>query len=139
MDVSAAFLCDFAETREGLLIAVGGGITRVYKERYPAPLGLVLALLVDVAQSELDIPHDLTVAVMGPDSPVGEVRGGFQIGRAPDLEPGELVVAPLTLDLRGIELPHPGSYSLHVTLDGARPRTVSFVSQSAGERREQET
>ena len=132
MKVSAAFLCDWAESREGLLMAVAGGITRLWRQQYPSSVGSTLAILVTIPQSELEIPHDIAVGLMGPDAPIGEIQGGFQIGRAPDLEVGEEVVAPVTFDLRPFNLPGPGSYTLHVSIDGELKQSVSFIAKPAG-------
>ncbi len=128
MEISAAFLCDFAEAREGLLMAIAGGVTRVWAEEYPASLGVTLAMLLSLDEHDSNIPHDMDVRVMGPDSPIGGIQGGFLIGRGDDIEPGELVIAPVTLDLRPIAVPAPGGYSIHINIDGgAVEQTVSCV------------
>ena len=132
MDVSAAFLCDFAEVREGLLMALGGGTTRLWRQEYPASVGASLAMLLDLHQSDLGAPHEIVVAIQGPDEPVGEVKGEFRIGGSPDLQPGEAVVAPLAIDLRPVQLPGPGSYSINITVDGEFVRAIGFVAQPAG-------
>ena len=50
MDIRVATLCDFAQVREGLLFVSSAGITRVYRESFPAPIGVMLALVLgDVA------------------------------------------------------------------------------------------
>ena len=132
MEISAAFLCDFAEVREGLLMALGGGTTRLWRTGYPASMGSSLALLIDLLQSDLDTPHEISVAIQGPDQPVGEVKGTFQIGGSPDLRAGENVVAPLALDLRPVQLPGEGSYSINFSIDGTFMRSVGFVAQPPG-------
>ena len=134
MDVSAAFLCDFAEVREGLLFALGGGTTRLWRQEYPASVGASLALLLDLHHAELDMSHEIAVAIQGPDEPVGEVRGELRIGGSPDLQPGEQVVAPLAIDLRPVQLPGPGSYSINVSVDGEFVRAIGFVAQPPGAR-----
>jgi len=134
VEVTAAFLCDWAEAREGLLMAVAGGITRLWRETYPSSFGTSLAILVAIPQSELEVPHDIDVKLMGPDMQIGEIQGGFQIGRGPDLEVGEMVVAPITLDLRAIQLPAPGSYSLNISIDGEMKQAVSFIAKPPGTR-----
>ena len=132
MEISAAFLCDFAEVREGLLMALGGGTTRLWRAEYPASMGSSLALLIDLLQSDLDAPHEITVAIQGPDQPVGEVKGTFRIGGSPDLRAGENVVAPLAIDLRPVQLPAEGSYSINISIDGRFMQSVGFVAQPPG-------
>ena len=129
MDISAAFLCDFAEVREGLLMAVGGGITRLWRDQYPASIGASLAMLVDLSPSDLNVKHDIVAAIQGPDQPVGELRVEFQTGGGQDLQAGESVVAPLAIDLRPVQLPGPGSYSINISIDNEFVRAVSFVAQ----------
>lgn len=134
MDISAAFLCDFAEVREGLLMAVGGGVTRLWRDQYPASIGASLAMLVDLAPSDLNVQHEITAAIQGPDQPVGELKVQFQTGGGPDLQAGESAVAPLAIDLRPVQLPGPGSYSINITIDGVFIRTVGFVAQPPASR-----
>lgn len=115
-------------------MSTAGGITRLWRDQYPSPLSAMLALLIEVPQLELEIPHDILVTIAGPDRHVGEAKGGFQIGRAPDLEAGEHVIAPIALDLRPVMLPEHGSYSLNISLDGEFKGSVSFVAKPAGSR-----
>lgn len=132
MEISAAFLCDFAEVREGLLMALGGGTTRLWRPEYPTSVGASLALLIDLPQSDLGVPHDIAVAIQGPDQPVGEVTGKLQVSGSADLKAGENVVAPLAIDLRPVQLPAEGSYSINISIDGEFMRAVSFVAQLPG-------
>ena len=132
MEISAAFLCDFAEVREGLLMALGGGITRLWRASYPTSIDATLALLVDVPPSELNVQHNINVAIQGPDAPVGEANVQFQAGAGLELEAGEQVVAPIAIDLRPVSLPGPGSYSVNVSVDGEFVRAVAFVAQPPG-------
>lgn len=127
MDVSAAFLCDFAEVREGLLMALGGGITRLWRDHYPASVGASLALLVDLPPSDLNVKHEITATIQGSDQPVGELKLEFQTGGGQDLMAGENVVAPLAIDLRPVQLPSPGSYSINISIDEEFIRAVGFV------------
>lgn len=45
MQLASAILCDFAQVREGLLFVSGGGITRIWRETFPAAAGVSLALV----------------------------------------------------------------------------------------------
>jgi hypothetical protein len=124
--VAAAFLCDFAEVRERLLFAVGGGITRLWRETFPASMEASLALLLELHQMELATRHDLQVVVQGEDGQrVGEVKGAFQMG-APEVEVGENLLVPIALDLRPAKLPTPGSYAVEIVIDGTHQRTIQF-------------
>ena len=48
MEIRVATICDFAQVRDGLLSVISAGITRVWRSQYPAPLGVMLALVFEV-------------------------------------------------------------------------------------------
>jgi uncharacterized protein DUF6941 len=126
LHVAAAFLCDFAEVRERLLFALGGGITRLWRDAFPASMDASLALLLELHQMELATRHDLQVVVQGEDGQrVGEVSGAFQMG-APEVDVGENLLVPIALDLRPARLPAPGSYAVEIVIDGNHQRTIQF-------------
>jgi hypothetical protein len=126
LNVAAAFLCDFAEVRERLLFALGGGITRLWREAFPASMEASLALLLELHQMELGARHELQVVVQGEDGQrVGEVKAAFQMG-ATDVDVGENVLVPIALDLRAAALPSAGSYAVEVVIDGTHHRTIQF-------------
>ena len=96
MEIAAALLCDAATVREGLLHVLGGAITRVWSPGLPAPLGVALAAVIELAQEETAVPHELQVEVFDPDGTlIGMVMGGFQTAPNERLEPGEHVLVPV--------------------------------------------
>lgn len=126
MQVAAAFLCDFAEVREGLLFALGGGITRLWRDAFPASMEASLALLLELHQTEGATQHHLQVLVQGEDGQrVGEVKAAFQMGAA-EVDVGENLLLPIVLDLRTARLPAPGSYAVEIVIDGTHQRTIQF-------------
>lgn len=126
MQVAAAFLCDFAEVREGLLFALGGGITRLWRDAFPASMEASLALLLELHQTEGATQHQLQVLVQGEDGQrVGEVKAAFQMGAA-EVDVGENLLLPIVLDLRTARLPAPGSYAVEIVIDGTHQRTIQF-------------
>ena len=77
MRIIAGVLCDYAEVREGLLTIVSAGITRLWRAELPAPMGVFLALQVEVEANERPFPHELEVAITGPSGKAtGKVTGG---------------------------------------------------------------
>jgi hypothetical protein len=116
--VTTALLCDFAQVRDRLLFVASGGITRVWRTQFPAPLGVHLALILELDQVELEGPHELQVIVMGQDGArLAELRGGFQ-ANAGEAELGEMVQIPMAFDLRPVGVPGPGSYDVKIYIDG---------------------
>jgi hypothetical protein len=125
--VTTGILCDFASVREGLLFVVGGGITRIRRVQYPAPLGCSVALLVELHQMELARPHELELRVVGPDGEdVGGIKAGFQASGPADLDIGENLPIPVVVDLRGASLDKPGRYNVEASIDGSHQLTLSF-------------
>ncbi|MGH9070974.1 MAG: DUF6941 family protein [Acidimicrobiales bacterium] len=119
--IHTALLCDSATIREGLLHVLGAGISRIWRPRLPAPLGLTLALLVEVAPSGLTQPHQFSVNITGPeDQPIATVMGAFGLPpnlRRPRTEPGERPLIPAVVDLRGAAVAHHGRHTMSVSVD----------------------
>ena len=122
MQLTTAMLCDYAEVREGLLFIVAGPITVLWRQEFPAMLGLPLALVVEGAPEEfVGLPHEVQVVVThGNAGPVGEARLAFQIAEknVAHLEPGERINLPLVMLTHEAVLPEPGIYTLIVRLNG---------------------
>ena len=79
MRFAVATLCDFAQVREGLLFVSGGGITRANRSAFPADLGLMLALSVEVSEAELSEPLEIRVRVENEDGEqIAQVVGVFK-------------------------------------------------------------
>jgi hypothetical protein len=128
MKVASAFLCDAATVREGLLHVLGGGITRLWREEVPAPMGVAVALLLEVDRSELGRPHQLEMVVMGEDGgEVAKVQGGFQSPPNPHLEFGENALLPIQVPLHGAAVPTYGQYSMSVHIDNVMHARLTFI------------
>lgn len=133
MQVAAALLCDAASVREGLLFVMGGGITRIWREDFPAPMGVELAVMIEMRQTELARPHEIEVLVQGEDGQrVAEARGGLQAGGEVDF--GETLLVPIVIPLRNVGLPQRGRFSLEIAIDGGHHRTLMFQARPASER-----
>ena len=122
----AATLCDFAQVRESLLFVNSAGITRLHRPYFPAPLGAMLAVVVELEPDELTMAHELSVTVKHVDSAVMVARVvcafGFQV-RPPGLEPGEASQVPMVIDLRPVALTEAGEHDIQVSVDSA-PATL---------------
>lgn len=118
MNISVAMLCDFAQVRSGLLFVSSGGVTQIRRPKFPAPVGLMLALAVEVAEYEAQEPFQVKVRVEDADGArVAELGGQLQIGLG-ETDPGETRQIPLALDLRPLPLPGPGRYMVRVMIPG---------------------
>lgn len=125
--VATALLCDYASVRENLLNVVGGGITRVWRTEFPAPLNLSLALVLELHEMELDRPHEIDIQIMGEDGQsIAQVKGGFQSAKPPGMEVTETLLVPIALDLRSAGVPALGAYTLSLAIDGSFATDLRF-------------
>jgi hypothetical protein len=131
MRIDCALLCDAATVREGLLHVLGGGVTRVTRQEFPARLGLTLALRILVHPTEANRQHNLEVLLQGADGePVVQVQAEFGLNDPGDLQPGEEASLPIPLTLPPeVRLPSPGTYSFELLIDGIHQQSVPFVAQ----------
>jgi hypothetical protein len=126
--VDCALLCDAATVREGLLHILGGGVTRLNRPQFPAPLATVLALRILVHPTEVDRSHHLTVQLNDADGQrLVNLDADFGVSDASVLEPGEEASVPFPLALPpNAALPHQGRYSFEVLIDGIHQVSVPF-------------
>lgn len=126
MKVTTALLCDFAQVREGLLSVMSGGITRLWREELPAPLGVWLALMIELDSIEQRRPHDLRVVVVDQDGhEAGAGEGQFVINKVDGYEPGEPALVPVPIPLGTITIKSYGAHDVKVYIDGAHQHTLT--------------
>lgn len=124
--VSSAILCDFAQVREGLLMVASGGITRMYRPALPAPMLVMVAAIVEVEHHEIDRSHQLVLSVTQVETAETIVRMTVGLQAASqDLEPGESLSVPVTIDLRSVVLPAYGAFDVKVAVDGEVGRLLT--------------
>lgn len=125
--VQAAILSDVAYIREGLVYLLAGGINRVTTE-LPGSLNVALTVMVELEAIEFDVGHQIDVKVVHADSTtrVGEATGTFHAGDVAKLGPGEPVLLPLVVPLKGIPLPMHGPYDIHVSINGEPQQLLTF-------------
>ncbi len=135
-----AMLCDYASVREGLLHVLGGGINRLWREEYPANLGVSLALLFEIHPTEMNSEHSLQVVLIDEDGrQFGHVTADFHVASDSGKgRPGENLILPLVLPLQQVMLERPGAYSVEILIDGQHKRSLSVLATAArhGDRRQ---
>ena len=133
--LTAGIVCDFAQVREGLLFVSSGAITRVFRPTLPAPLGVVLAMIVEVPHDERDRAHEVRVTVRRNDAAerIFEWVAGFQIADA-DAQPGESVYLPLVAaEMGGAPVQAHGGYDIRMSVDGNDgPLLTVYVVEKPG-------
>lgn len=131
MKTTTALLCDFAQLRESLLFISSGGVTRIYRDQWPAPMGVYLALVFQLHRWEADRPHELRVVVQGADgASVAEVTGGFQVGKSvEDFPVGDDINVSVAMSLTQVGLPGPGQYSIEILVDAQHQQSLQFTAE----------
>ncbi len=124
MDVTTAMLADFAQVREGLLFVASGGITRCYREDLPAPLGVHLAIVLELDRLEAERPHEVRVVVVDEDGgEIAEIAGEIQLGET-QLMMGENLNLPITFDLRNVPVERFGAIEVRCYVAGEHRSTL---------------
>lgn len=112
MEIRVATICDFAQVREGLLSVLSAGITRVWQNQYPAPLGIMLALIFELNPSE-PLTNEVRFRIEDEDGTrLAEASGIVQVDLSPDHDKGEMLTVPLAVDFRSVLLPVAGRYQI---------------------------
>lgn len=134
-EVSAAFLCDYASVREGLLHILGGGITRIWRDEFPSPLGVGLAVMFELHRMELGRPHEVAIEIRDEDgASLAEIRGGFGADSIPAIGPHEKILVPLAIGLHGLQVQKHGDYEATIAVDGQYKRTLQFAVRPTAEK-----
>lgn len=129
MEIRVATICDFAQVREGLLSVLSAGITRIWNKQYPAPLGVMIALILEINPSDTLVPQEVRIRVENEDgAQLAEASGGSQMKPGPGHDPGELLVLPSVIDFRNLPIPAPGRYQIVIDpmSEGIDPTVLAF-------------
>jgi hypothetical protein len=123
--IQAAFLCDAANVRDGMLSVLSVGVTRLYRPTLPAPFGVALAALLEVPQDGAGIPHQIQAIISdAAGGQVAQAMGAVQIGQSPRIEPGENYIVPVVIPLQAVAVPAYGRYTVTFSVDGEATETL---------------
>lgn len=129
MRVDCALLCDAATVREGLLHILGGGVTRMKRDHYPAPLGADIGLRIMLHPTEADGDHVLEVILLSTDgAKIAELSAQFSVEKPTDLQAGEEVAVAVPLPVRQFPLPAAGNYSFELLVDHIHQISLPFIA-----------
>jgi len=128
-DISSAIVCDFAQVREGLLFVSSGGITRLRRPSLPAPLGVALAIVVEVPFDQVSATHGVLARVVHVASATELLRTevGLQ-ANDPTVEPGESLYVPLVVSLHQLMIPELGAYDIVASVDHGVGRRLTVYA-----------
>jgi hypothetical protein len=95
-------------------------------------MNVELALLITLHPTEAAEPHRLRVVIQDIDGEqIAQLDGQFGIDAAPPSptgrQPGESLILPVGLNLRGVAIPREGSYSVEVLVDNQHVESLFFM------------
>lgn len=135
-----AFLADSVVVADGKLYAQGAGWNAIRVRSVPTRHDRIgIGLVVHVPYTETNRQHNFELRLEDSDgrrltfgeNPDGEGRvealgGQFNLGRPPDLGPGDEQVAPFAVNINGLVLQSAGNYRFVIAVDGRDIKELSF-------------
>lgn len=127
LELTVLSLCDYANVREGLLNVVSGGITRIMVHNgFPATVDAHLAMSVYVQPHVVGVQHEGRIILRYPDTATEIARIDFEFNADAERNPGEGLILPFAIPLRGVAFPSAGQVDVSVSLDGSPAGLLSF-------------
>jgi hypothetical protein len=134
MILTSLILADYATIREGVLNVLGGGINKLQKSSFPAPMSAAVALMVKPESAD-DVRGEHIIEV-GITRAANDLIAEVQLKWPGTSSAGELPVPlpaiPIVVPTDDISLPDADLYSLFVKLDGVEAGRLEFVARQAG-------
>lgn len=127
MRLAVAVLCDSASVREGTLGMLGGGLDTAWREEFPAPLLMTLALMLEIPMEETGQATPIEVAVIeasatNSDEAMFVAQGEINTERVPDSG----VYVSMPLDLSQVTIPLVGDYECRISVAGEVHTVIPF-------------
>lgn len=134
-----AFLADSVETVNGKIYALGAGWNVITTAALPAIHSrLGLGILIRVPYTATNQTHRLEISLMDSDGvqiPLADdpnnagkklMRFGteFNVGRPPNLAPGEEQMLPMSMNIDRLRLPKAEKYNFVIEIDGAEVKRL---------------
>jgi Family of unknown function (DUF6941) len=131
-ELDYALLADSAQVSEGKTFILGGGVSILWRDQYPALMGFVLVLQLSHHRSEANTSHDLRIQVVDADGNplLPEIQGQLDLGEAPENIPRNVpLMAPLVLNFPPLPvIQRPGEYAIEILLDGRHLKSLPFAA-----------
>lgn len=131
MELEYALLADAAQVSEGKTFILGGGVTILWRQQFPAPLGVVLVAQLTYHRAEADSDHNLRVQVIDVDGNaiLPEIQGEMHVGGpAPGIPANVPLGVPVLIPFPPLPvLQRAGGYSIEIVLDGRHVKSLSFA------------
>jgi hypothetical protein len=128
MELDYAMLADAAQVAEGKTFILGGGITILWRNQYPAPIACTLVMYLTHHRAESGTEHHLAIRFTDADgNPVlPELRADIGVGEAPPHLPTNVTLgAPVVIPFPPIPvLQRPGSYAIEILIDDRHVKSI---------------
>lgn len=124
-------LADAAQVSQGKTFILGGGVSILWRQQFPAPLNVVLVAQLAYHRTEANSEHDFRVQVVDADGNplLPEIQGQLGLGPvAEDVPRNVPLVAPVVLPFPPMPvIQRPGEYSVEILLDGRHLKSLPFA------------
>jgi len=118
MRLECAMVCDAVTVRDGLLHILGGGIGRIPRAGFPAPLDNDIALRLTMSPEEVKAQHKIEIRVVtGTGALASTVTGEFSTAIADGRPVGTDVSLNIPVSLRQVVVPGPDRYQIEIVVD----------------------
>lgn len=127
MEVDFAFLADSAETVNGKIYVLGGGIDTIWAKQAPLTypkLSLILRILFEVA--ETGRKHKLEIQIMDEDGKsIATIGGDLGVqGKSPDFPKGWRQGMVTVLNFANLKFPNFGTYSFNILANNSSLKSI---------------
>jgi hypothetical protein len=124
--LQALLLCDYAQTREGLLFVLSGGVDLLRRQTLPASLGVHLAGALLLEPDEVGIVHELRFKITCEGRTYVDEVIGVQYDHVQMDIPGYCPMVKFSLPLNAVQVEDYGLYDVVVYVNGREEKRVSF-------------
>ena len=127
MEIDFAFLADSAETVNGKIYVLGGGIDTIWAKQVPSTypkVSFVLRILFDIA--EIGRKHKLEIQIMDEDGKtIATIGGDLEIqGKSPDFPKGWRQGLVTVLNFVNLKFPNFGTYSFNILANNSSLKSI---------------
>ena len=131
MQLDYALLADSAQVSEGKTYILGGGISILWRQEFPAILGFSLVAQFSYERTEASGTRQITFVVIDADGNrvIPDIQGELRLGETrPDLPRNVPLVAPLIVSFpQAPVIERDGAYDVQILIDGNHVKTLPFA------------
>lgn len=133
MQLSYAFLADGAQVENGKVYVLGGGITVLWRQAFPAGLGCTVVFSVAYNNTEVgqERPFGMHINNADGQAVAPPLEGKFRLPPRDERIPASVPLeAAFAIDIAGNVpiVPEPGNYVIELLLDGNHVKSLPFAA-----------